>query len=244
MRSVTGLRMLLHDRSSSAGAILGVVAIVFLVGQQLSVFFGLMGYMSVLVDHSGADAWITSKALENADATGQIPLRLLDRIAGLDALEWAEPALIGGGLYQKPGGQFEPVRVVGLRRPRLAGGPWAFAAGSNQDLLDVEGITVDRLDVPTLGGPQRGTITEIGGHRVRVRAITDGARGFAGTLVFAPFEAVRDITGIPPGAAASSWCVSGPAAKPASFSRSCASSSRRPRSRRRLRFRRGRDAII
>jgi hypothetical protein len=32
------------------------------------VFFGLLNYMSVLVDHSGADAWVMSANLRNADS--------------------------------------------------------------------------------------------------------------------------------------------------------------------------------
>jgi len=199
MRSVTGFKMLVHDRSSTAGAVLGVVAIVFLVGQQLSVFFGLLSYMSVLVDHSGAEAWITSKNLENADATGEIPMRYLDRIAGIRDVEWAEPIILGGGSFRKPNGQFETVRLVGLRRPRLAGGPWAFIEGSNADLIDPEGITVDRIDLPNLGSPNVGDVTEINGRRVRLAAITDKARGFAGTLVFASFETARDISAVPSG---------------------------------------------
>jgi putative ABC transport system permease protein len=81
----------------------------------------------------------------------------------------------------------------------MAGGPWAFAEGASVDLLDAEAVTVDRLDRPTLGGPEVGTIAEVNGRRVIVAAVTSGARGFAGTLVFAPFEAVREISGIPPG---------------------------------------------
>ena len=71
MRSRTAFRMVTHDRSSTAGALLGVVAIVFLVGQQLSVLFGLLNYMSVLVDHSNADAWITSADLRSPDVAAQ-----------------------------------------------------------------------------------------------------------------------------------------------------------------------------
>jgi hypothetical protein len=75
--------MLLHDRSTTAGSLLGVIAIVFLVGQQLSVLFGLFTFMSVLPDHSGADIWICSENTDNVNATGSIPIRYVDRISGL-----------------------------------------------------------------------------------------------------------------------------------------------------------------
>ncbi|MGB9691027.1 MAG: hypothetical protein ACPL7D_02545, partial [Candidatus Sumerlaeaceae bacterium] len=84
MRSLTALRIVVHDRSSTAGSVLGVIAIVFLVGQQLSILFGLLSYMSVLVDHSGADAWILSANARNVDAVNQISARYLHRVIGLE----------------------------------------------------------------------------------------------------------------------------------------------------------------
>jgi putative ABC transport system permease protein len=199
MRSLTAFRIVIHDRSSTAGSLLGVVAIVFLVGQQLSILFGLLNYMSVLVDHSGADAWIMSKNLRNVDAGDLISVRYLDRVIGLKEVEWAEPVLIGNGLYRTADGSFESVRVVGSRRPRCAGGPWRFAQADENALLDVEAVTVDRLDLSKLGNPLLEQITEIGDKRVRVRGVTDGARGFQGTLVFSPLEKVREISRTQPG---------------------------------------------
>lgn len=199
MRSLIALRMVVHDRSSTAGALLGVVAIVFLVGQQLSILFGLLNYMSVLVDHSGADAWIMSTNVRNADAGNLISGRYIDRAMGLADVEWAEPVLIGNGLFRTRDGSFESVRVVGSRRPRLAGGPWEFEKADEQALLDFESITVDRLDITKLGNPLLDQVTEIGYRRVRLRAITGGARGFQGTLVFASLDKVKEIARTPPG---------------------------------------------
>jgi putative ABC transport system permease protein len=199
MRSLTALRMVVHDRSSTAGALLGVVAIVFLVGQQLSILFGLLNYMSVLVDHSGADVWIMSANVRNADAGNLVSGRYLDRVVGLAEVEWAEPVLIGNGLFRTPDGSVESVRVVGMRRPRLAGGPWAFADADERALLDVEAVTVDRLDLEKLGNPALESVTEIGDRRVRIGAVTDGARGFQGTLVFGSLDKVKEIARTPPG---------------------------------------------
>ena len=199
MRSLTAFRMVVHDRSSTAGALLGVVAIVFLVGQQLSVLFGLLNYMSVLVDHSGADAWVMSANLRNADAGSLISGRYIDRIIGLPEVQWAEPVLIGNGLFRTSDGSFESVRVIGTRRPRLSGGPWQFIQADERALLDLESVTVDRLDMAKLGNPALDQVTEIGSRRVRVRALTEGARGFQGTLVFASIDKVREIARTPAG---------------------------------------------
>lgn len=199
MRSLTAFRMVIHDRSSTAGALLGVVAIIFLVGQQLSIFFGLLNYMSALVDHSGADVWVMSANLRNVDAGNLISGRYIDRIMGLPEVQWAEPVLIGNGLFRSPDGYFESVRVIGTRRPRLSCGPWRFIKADERALLDLESVTVDRLDLAKLGNPLLDQVTEIGGRRVRVRAVTEGARGFQGTLVFASIEKVKEIARTPPG---------------------------------------------
>jgi putative ABC transport system permease protein len=199
MRRLTAWRMLLHDRSSTAGALLGVVAIVFLVGQQLSIFFGLLNYMSVLVDHSGADVWILSSNTSNVDAANLLPGRYVDRTIGLPQVEWAEPILFGNGSFKKSDGSFESVRVIGLRRPRLAAGPWAFAQADNRTVLDLEAVTVDRLDLEILGNPELNTITEIGNFRAKIAAVTEGARGFQGTLVFSNLDKVKEISKTPSG---------------------------------------------
>jgi putative ABC transport system permease protein len=197
MHSLTARRILLHDRSTTAGSILGVVAIIFLVGQQLSVLFGLFNYMSVLVDHSGADIWICSKNTDNINAIGTLPTRYVDRIIGLPEVEWVEPLVSTGGSVKRPDGKYQPVQVVGLPRPRLTGGPWKFYQGSLNILLDYDGVTLDRLDLPNLGNPRQYDIMEIGGKRVRVNGITQSIRGFQGTLVFTNLQKAREIANLP-----------------------------------------------
>ena len=191
--------MLLHDRSTTAGSLLGVVAIVFLVGQQLSVLFGLFTFMSVLPDHSGADIWICSKNTENVNATGSIPLRYIDRISGLNGIEWVEPVMFASGTFKRGDGQYQVVQVVGVRTPRLALGPWRFYEGSPNVLFDYDGITVDRLDLKILGYPKLHQFYEINNTRVRISGITQSIRGFSGTMVFTNMVKAKEIVNFSPG---------------------------------------------
>jgi len=198
MRRKVALKMLLHDRSTTAGAILGVIAIVFLVGQQYSVLFGLFGFMSALVDHSGADIWICSKNTDNINASGTLPIRYIDRIAGLPEVEWVVPIVSSGGAIKLKNGKTQPVQVVGVPRPTLTGGPWRFAKGSIEVLLDYEGLTIDKLDLSTLGNPELGDIIEVSNRRVRLAGLTQNVRGFQGTLIFTNLRKAREITKLPP----------------------------------------------
>ena len=199
MRRTAAFKMLLHDRSTTAGSLLGVIAIVFLVGQQLSVLFGLFSYMSVLVDHSGADIWICSNNTQNVNATGSIPIRYLDRISGLSEVEWVEPVVFGSGVFKRDDGQFQVVQVVGVRPPRFVLGPWRFHEGSLDVLFDYDGVTVDRLDLKILGYPERYQLYEINDTRVRINGITQSIRGFGGTLVFTNMSKAKDIVRFSPG---------------------------------------------
>jgi len=198
MRRLTALKMLLFDRSTTAGSVAGVIAIIFLVGQQLAILFGLFTYMSALVDNSGADIWVTTKNVDNLSGGGTLPTRYADRLLGLEGVEWAEPIVRTAGLIKLKGGNYQPVQVVGLKRPRMAGGPWRFYTGGLEALLDDEGITLDRIDLPSLGNPEPGDILEISGKRVRLAALSQSYRGFEGIIVFTNIEKARQISGLPP----------------------------------------------
>jgi putative ABC transport system permease protein len=197
MRRLTALKMLLFDRSTTAGSVAGVIAIIFLVGQQLAIMFGLFTYMSALVDNSGADIWVTTKNVDNVSGGGTLPMRYVDRILGLQGIEWAEPIVRTGGLIKLKGGNYQPVQVVGLKRPRMAGGPWRFYTGGLDALLDDEGITLDRIDLASLGNPEPGDILEINGKRVRLAALSQSYRGFEGIIVFTNIEKARRISEFP-----------------------------------------------
>jgi putative ABC transport system permease protein len=188
--------MLLHDRSTTAGAVLGVVAIVFLVGQQLAVMFGLFTLMSALVDNSGADIWILSQNSNNTSTAGDLPARYVDRLAGLEDIEWAQPVIYSGAQLRLPSGRSQSVQIVGVTRPALEGGPWRMAAGSSDVLLEYDGATVDKLDLADLGNPKVGQVVEANGKRIRIAGYTEGSRAFGPTVVFVNSTKAREITGI------------------------------------------------
>lgn len=199
MRSLVALKILLHDKSTTIGSLIGVIAIVFLVGQQLSVLFGLFTYMSVLVDHGGADIWICTKNTVNINATGDLPERYVDRVAGLPAVAWAEPLLFGSGSFKTTNGGYEAAQIVGLRSPRFVAGPWRFSQGSQSNLLDYEAITLELLDLDKYGNPDPEALHEINDTRVKIAAITKGIKGFSGRLAFTNIAKAREILKTPPG---------------------------------------------
>jgi putative ABC transport system permease protein len=190
--------MLFHERATAIGSISGVIAIIFLVGQQLTIFFGLLTFMSSIVDLSGADIWIISKNADNANASGSIPMSYRDRVMGVKGVQIAEPLIIGSGLLRRSNGNNQAVQIRGVKRPHMLGGPNRFEEGSVMDLLDYENISVEYLELGTLDYAGIGSIFEINGRRVSIGAITKGVRSFGGNMVFTNMEKAREITGIAP----------------------------------------------
>jgi len=199
MRSLVALKILLHDKATTTGSLIGVIAIVFLVGQQMLVLFGLFSYMSVLVDHSGADIWVCSQNTSNVNSTGLLPVRYVDRISALPEVAWAEPLLFGSGTFKTKDGKNEGVQIIGLRNPRMVPGPWRFYKASQSALLEYEGVTLERLDLKLYGNPQINDVFEINDIRVKVGAITQSIKGFAGRLVFTNLVKAKEILKTPPG---------------------------------------------
>jgi putative ABC transport system permease protein len=199
MRSLVALKILLHDRATTAGSVIGVIAIVFLVGQQLSVLFGLFNYMSVLVDHSSADVWVCTENTTNVNSSGLLPVSYLDRISALPGISWAEPLLFGSGSFKTKDGRIEAVQVVGVKNLRQAIAPWNYSQGSAASLLEYDGVTLDRLDLHMYGDPEIDDVYEINDIGVRIAGITEGVKGFAGRLVFTNIVKAREILKTPPG---------------------------------------------
>lgn len=199
MRSLVALKILLHDRTTTAGSVIGVIAIVFLVGQQLSVLFGLFNYMSVLVDHSSADVWVCTENTSTVNSAGLLPVSYVDRVSALPFVSWAEPILFGSGSFKTKDGKNEGVQVVGVKNLRQAIAPWKYSQGSAASLLEYDGVTVDRTDLQKYGSPKMNEICEINDTKVRISGITDGAKGFAGRLVFTNIVKAREILKTPPG---------------------------------------------
>jgi putative ABC transport system permease protein len=133
------------------------------------------------------------------NSAGYIPERYVDRAAGLPEVAWAEPLLFGGASLLTRDGKSEAVQVVGVRNPRAAAGPWRFHEGGPAAIFEYEGATIERLDAKLYGDPKVGDIMEIGSVRVRISAITQSAKGFAGRLVFTNAVKAGEILKSPPG---------------------------------------------
>ena len=191
-RLTAAMRLFLHNGSASIGTIIGVIAIVFLVGVQIATLFGVIDISNNVLRHSGVDYWVVTKNTVNIDHSGNLPVNYIDRLNGLEEVAFARPFINSAGLLRDKTGRFEAAIIVGIKPPHMTGGPWSFKKGSESALLEPFGMTLDDTTLAYKHYPQIGQWMDIQDRKLRALAITNHIRTFRGDTTFmSAFNAQR-----------------------------------------------------
>ena len=156
-----------------------------------------------LVDHAGADLWITAHGVKTVDLATPLGERRRFQALATEGVGVAEPWLIGFGFWKKPDGVRETVIIVGVEPDSTMGQPWSLLDGldAREALLNPDGVIVDRLYAQKLGVERLGQTFEINDRRVRVVGFTSGIRTFTQSpYVFASLRKARSIASSLPNA--------------------------------------------
>ena len=192
-----GWSMMVHDKPKLAGTLAGVVFAVLLSIQQLSILFGLLDKNTMLVDHSGADVWITPAGTEQLQPGQPLSDSVLMRARTTPGVAQAEPLVFGTATMKRPDGGTEPVSLLGTRPPEWLGGPWALVAGNTPDLLRPDTVILEDSQRLKLGGVNPGSRRELNGKLVTVGGFTWGLLPFGPPYAFAEVELARRLLGMP-----------------------------------------------
>jgi putative ABC transport system permease protein len=169
---------LFHDKIRFAVALAGISFAVVLITVQLGVYLAFRSNVSVLIDHTEADIWITAHGLENFDFGRPFSEKKRYEVAEVPGVAWAERYFLGFGYWKTPGGSQETVQMVGFDPETMVGAPWSIVKGNPQDVKYFNSIFYDEAETNRLGNLPIGGETEINNHRVRVAGIVSGARSF------------------------------------------------------------------
>lgn len=188
-------KLLFHDRVRFAVAIAGVSVSVMLVLVQVGLYFGFMDTASSIIDASSADLWVTKAGNESFEFASPYDERTLYKVASLPGVERADRVVLNFAQLKLPDGGDLGVQVVGfettLGRPPLIA-PWHVVAGDVARLAEPGAITIDASEYAKLKMNRVGQVTEIGGVRAEVVAMTQGVRSFTTSpIVFADVRTAR-----------------------------------------------------
>jgi putative ABC transport system permease protein len=169
---------LFHDKVRFAVALAGISFAVVLITVQIGVYLAFRANVSVLIDHTEADIWVTAHGLENFDFGRPFSEKKLYEVRSVPGIAWAEKFLLVFGYWKTPGGSQETVQMVGYDPDTLIGAPWDIVQGNPRDVKYFNSVFYDEAETNRLGNIPIGGETEINNHRVRVAGIVRGARSF------------------------------------------------------------------
>jgi putative ABC transport system permease protein len=178
--------MLFGDRTKLLGLLFGVAFSTLLICQQVSIFFGLLGRASSVVnDVREADLWVMDPAVKTIDVPYPLRDTELPRVRGIEGVAWAVPFFKSMVQVRTQAGKLENAVILGIDEATLIGVPDTFRLGSIEDLTEPDAIAVNpagfRLLFPG-EDPDVGRLLELNDRRARIVAIVDASPAFAANL--------------------------------------------------------------
>lgn len=139
------LKMLLGDRAKYLGIIFGISFATLLMAQQVSIFAGIMKRTaSQVLDVRDADLWVMDNQTRFIDEVPGLPKTDLQRIRGVEGVEWAVPMYKGQVRARLQNGAFRNVVLFGLDDATLVGAPAEMIVGSLADLRQPDAVIIDK----------------------------------------------------------------------------------------------------
>jgi putative ABC transport system permease protein len=190
-------RNLFHDKVRLAVTLTGVAFAVALIIVELGLFAGFIETTSNLIDHAGADLWVTSRNLPYLEQGSAMSERKLNQVRDVSGVADAQKLVAHWTQWKRKDGGQESVDVVGFNLEGAMGRPWNLAKGRIEDLTYPDAVMIDELYKKKLGVTEIGEAFEINGHRARVVGFTRGIRSFTTSpYVFTSFKNALNYTGL------------------------------------------------
>jgi putative ABC transport system permease protein len=180
IRSVTRLafRNLLHDRTSLAVTLTGIVFAVVLLFGQGGLYLASERMISAMHDRYPADLWVIAEGTECFDDGGFLEDRQRFTTLAVPGIRKVAELTTGYAAWRRPSGGWMAVFVVGSDRLTLSGGTGAFVEGNDTSVKMPQAVSVDKSYLDDLGVKGLGAMAEINETRVSVGALSDGLRAF------------------------------------------------------------------
>lgn len=191
------------DRAKSIGIITAIVISIFLIGQQLSLLFFLMGLMGNLVGNAPAaddQVWVIEGQSRNINSINAIDARLVQEIASLPGIAKTEPIILAPGQATFLDGKTAGITLVGASSPGFLMGPIEsqIEKGKIEDLMQPYSVSAEYFNAQTwetdlfIGKP-----IEINGKSAKVSVITMNAQAFGASFMYTDIKNARYFGNVP-----------------------------------------------
>ena len=133
-------RNLFHDKVRLTVTLTGIVFSVVLIVVQLGLFLGFTTATSNLIDHSGADLWITSKNVPYVEQGVAFSERKLNQVRAVPGVADAQKLIARWTQWKRHDGGQDSVQIVGINVDDTMERPWNLVQGSVEDLNRLGGF--------------------------------------------------------------------------------------------------------
>ncbi len=141
---LVAIKMLVGDRIKYLALILGISFASLLITQQASIFNGFSRQMgSWIRDTAVSDLWVMDEQVEFTEDLKSMLDNQLDRVRGVDGVEWAVPIYKNYFNAIFPDGTRRNVRLVGIDDATLVGGPPVMVEGELADLRKDRAVIIN-----------------------------------------------------------------------------------------------------
>lgn len=179
--NLLAIKMLFGDRLKFFGLLFGMAFAAMMIAQQASIFTGLKSQTGTFIRDLGVvDLWVMDDQVKFSEDQQPIPDTALQRIRGIDGVEWAVPLYKGWLRTRLEDGTRLQAIVVGVDDATLVGAPANMTSGAALDLRRDKAILIDERDAGTKLALKRS-----GGEPLRVGdrlSINDNDAVVAGTF--------------------------------------------------------------
>jgi putative ABC transport system permease protein len=191
------IRNLFHDKVRLVVTLTGVVFAVVLFSIQIGLFFGFKRATADVIDHSGADIWITGQDVSYLENGVRINEQKRFDVLENPDVEIADRYMVEFAQWKVASGSEEGIMLIGFNPDTGLGGPWNLIAGNVKDLKQADAVIVDELYKDKLKVTDLGQTVEILGKRARVVGFTRGIRTFTTSpAVFTSFKNAQTYRGL------------------------------------------------
>jgi putative ABC transport system permease protein len=183
-----------RERGRYLPAILAVAFCAQLNILQWGLLFGTLSVLSMPIDRTGADVWVSSPDVQSLELAHPIPEGWMSRVASQPEVARTESYLLSFGYWQKPRGGSEVCCIIGSHLDAQSLGALEdLTADMRTRLTEPGAVVVDESELGRLGVHGIGDSAEIYGHRVIVVGLVHRFKSVAGPYVFCSMRTARMI---------------------------------------------------
>lgn len=184
------LRMLFGDRGKYLGIVTAIALSSLIMIQQPAMLVDILSQTTgTISDISLPDIWVMDPAVQSVEDVRAIQETQLQRVRGVQGVEWAVPFYKGGQKVRLLNGETAQSQIVGLDDVTMIGGPGRMLEGRLEDLRIPDAVIADEAGArgrlamrPEGGGPpvplKVGDTVEINEKRALVVGIARATPSF------------------------------------------------------------------